>query len=55
MTNELLRERIEELVWSAFSAGEFIGHPRVSERVRNRTHAEVFEELNELLSELELI
>jgi hypothetical protein len=52
MSNEMLRERIDNLVWDAFHAGMSAGNPMTSTRARARMEADLFNELSELLSEL---
>ncbi len=46
---ERLAERVEELVWSAMSAGQMMGNPMTPERRADELHAEVWQELQEVL------
>jgi len=52
MSNEMLRERIDNLVWDAFHAGMSAADPMTPTRARARMEAELFTELSELLAEL---
>ena len=50
MTNQELRIRIEDLVWHAWSLGQSSAHPMTPHRKANEYHAEVNDDLNELLN-----
>lgn len=53
MTNDELRERIEELVSSAWALGMMAGNPNTPSRREVELHAEVWNGLQQLLDELE--
>jgi hypothetical protein len=53
MTNDELRERIEDLVTHAWASGLMAGNANCPSRQADILHREVFDEMNQLLDELE--
>jgi hypothetical protein len=53
MNQSTLPKRIDELVWAAWSAGARSGHPATSTRTVDREHARIWNELQEVITELE--
>lgn len=49
MDRERLAEAVEQLVWSALFTGQMMGNPMTPDRRRDQLHAEVWQELQEVL------
>lgn len=53
MTKEQLKEKMESLVWHAWSLGQSSGRPTTPSRRTDEMHREVWEELNTLLEDVD--